>query len=206
VNSWAAPFSATGALANTNALASPPAPPPPTALFTRMFLAQNAQNLKQLKGFDPKQPQQPLLLDYLKQKRTNHGRFEVQANNCTRAIALHAEPLTSIVDSRLANRPPYVPVRHGLIGRWLCLEDLAPVDANLRAHGSRDTPPASAPTPRRWALLLPFLGGVLILLVLTLGRRRWCSEAQNFAIESNIEFAEQLKENEQKAMCDDRNE
>jgi hypothetical protein len=204
VNSWSAPFSATGALANTNALASPPAPPPPTALFTRMFLVQNAQNLKQLKGLDPKQPLQQLLSDYPKRKRTNHGRFEVQVDDCTRAIALHTEPLTSIVDSRLANRPPYVPVRHGLIGRWLCLEDLAPVDANLRAHGSQATPPA--PTPRRWALLLPFLGGVLILLVLTLGRRMWCSEAQNFAIDSNTEVAEQPKENEQKAMRDDRNE
>jgi len=31
VNAWSAPFSATGTLANTNALASPPAPPPQTA-------------------------------------------------------------------------------------------------------------------------------------------------------------------------------
>ena len=31
VNAWSAPFSATGALANTNALVSPPAPQPQTA-------------------------------------------------------------------------------------------------------------------------------------------------------------------------------
>jgi len=65
------PSEAAAAPTSTGRSAANPGPVNPlpftTELFTRMMLVQNAENLKQGKGLDPKQPLQQLLLDYLKQ-------------------------------------------------------------------------------------------------------------------------------------------
>ena len=58
---------ATGLFAQTNQTPLQPPAHRQSALYTRMILVQNAQNLRTIKGLDPKKSLPELLQDYLRQ-------------------------------------------------------------------------------------------------------------------------------------------
>ena len=81
----------TAAIADTNKVASAPAPQRQGALYTRVMLVENAQNLKHVKGLDPKKPLQELVLDYLTQngvelQSPSYARFDAK----TQELTIHA--------------------------------------------------------------------------------------------------------------------